>query len=651
MLTAYRDFDLHLFGHDPGVDGQTSLRVQVMQSPAGSRPQTETAVVPPALARDLVDLARGALDKSRPELIRIGRALAALMLPTHARELLRTSYKLLAPGEGLRLRLRCTGEGLDAYPWELAHLEEGVDGVGQADDARGFLALNRRLSLVRVQPGAPHASKPQHVASARRRVVAVMSDPPNGSPNQVRLDLGAELDNLRKALHGIEGFELVSDLEPTLDALHRTMTDGGAYCFHFAGHGEMQVDANDSRACLMLQGQDGTQDPITVDDLVLHLQDRGIQLAVLCACDSAMRNGRNAWASIAPSLVRAGIPSVLGMQYDVLDSSAVAFSHTLYRTWLQPKLLDEAVAEARLAIYNILGSGRDFATPVLYVHDGPAVLAGAEPPPPPRAAPEPIPRPLRADLDDHKRVHEALHVATTTEVRQMQELLKRPPRPAAEQALRNYLHQLRLHLDEVHKVAHHRPDEDDPLKAMADAFEAIYSDLKAATSSSERSQAMASLDTELFNSLTQTDAAMSALARQLPNGTPVPAVTCVTQPDPQMLRQRILLHGKCQRIHNTLHVIRRAAAKQRATELRGHWNRLQPLLGEVLEHTGWAPDAHEQVRQATQDIGNGVAARDETAMVQAFGTLCIDFDFGFRRVDADLKEVFRAMQQPGSAHL
>jgi hypothetical protein len=65
------------------------------------------------------------------------------------------------------------------------------------------------------------------------------------------------------------------------------------------------------------------------------------------------------------ALLKAGLGAVVGMQYTVLDDSAIAFAREFYRALVAGLQIDEAVTNGRLAIAR--NDVRDWGVPVLYL--------------------------------------------------------------------------------------------------------------------------------------------------------------------------------------------------------------------------------------------------------------------------------------------
>jgi hypothetical protein len=96
---------------------------------------------------------------------------------------------------------------------------------------------------------------------------------------------------------------------------------------------------------------------------------------VLSACESGRRNGQMVWSGVAPALTRQKIAAVVANQFDVLDSNAIALASCLYPRLFRGFTLDEALFEARQAIYQMQGlENRDWGALVLYHQSGDGIL-------------------------------------------------------------------------------------------------------------------------------------------------------------------------------------------------------------------------------------------------------------------------------------
>ena len=381
----YQNFDLEVLDYREDDDGER-FRVRVVNSPAGQQ-RTENAedvAIPSDVRRRAGQLARRRLDFA--EMVALGKDLADSIFPPRARGLLTRSQAELDNGEGLRIRLRLNTYALSDLPWEYVYVPR-PDALPGQDRIDGFLALDRRVSLVRYELMEQRLESLDPVGASPLRLVVLMADP--STQAYPDLDLDAERANIDEALKEVPAvrpeFYADATAETVLDAVTRE-----THMFHFAGHGEfggpmgVALGAMDGQGAIVLQGDGGEPHLFPADRLAQTLLGRGIRLAVLGACKGGARDQINAWTGVAPALTRAGIPAVVGMQFTVGDRNAIAFSRQFYRALAAGQSIDAAVTDGRLAM-NIRSSrdDRDWGVPVLYLRAEEGVLFPSTAPGPP----------------------------------------------------------------------------------------------------------------------------------------------------------------------------------------------------------------------------------------------------------------------------
>lgn len=375
-MNRYRNLDIELLDYQRGDAGAT-LRARVIASPAGEQRDADALAVafPLGLQERIKKLGRRAL--SFDELIELGESLAALLLPPPVREIYRLCLAKLSEDQGLRIRIRPHAPELAALPWEYVYLSRPDVPPGRKGP-EGFLALDRKLSLVRYEIAGQTPTPIQPLEHYDIRVIALLAevDDPAFAP----LDLDREELNLRQALEGTAGID-ARFLRPGARAQLEEMLAEDAQVFHFSGHGEVTTAMGEEPGTmegagqLVLSGDGHRPDPLDAGSLALELKNKGIRLVVLNACEAAGRDPVTPWSGVASTLAQQGIPAVVGMQYTIKDGSAIAFSRRFYRALANGDSIDTAVSEGRL---GILGRGggeeRDWGVPVLYLRGTRSVL-------------------------------------------------------------------------------------------------------------------------------------------------------------------------------------------------------------------------------------------------------------------------------------
>jgi hypothetical protein len=233
---------------------------------------------------------------------------------------------------------------LAQFPWETI-----ADPVGRFLVRDGMVALTRYITYP--QPPAPFDA-----ALDRQPLLRVIAQP-SGLPSIAFGDLG---------LMRIETLE-----HATFDALQQKLLIQrlAAWGMHFDGHGGLMLRCRNCKSLempgtsvcsqcnaslsdapalgVLLFERKGGYDLITTEELGSVLYNAGIRFALLSACESASISGPSLFNGLAPGLVTAGVPAVIGMQYRISDDFATAFAAKFYSALLQRKDVVEALTVAR----------------------------------------------------------------------------------------------------------------------------------------------------------------------------------------------------------------------------------------------------------------------------------------------------------------
>jgi WD40 repeat protein/tetratricopeptide (TPR) repeat protein len=252
--------------------------------------------------------------------------------------------------KGLRVKLHVKPPELSSLPWEFVY-----------DPQHSYLGLSSRTPLVRY-PDVPHPIERLRVTPPLRILGMVAS--PQGLP---QLDVGHEKRLVEEALRVLQARKLV-DLTwlegQTWRELQRAMRRGPWHVLHFIGHGGF--DPETEEGAIALSDEEGRKHLLGASDLALLLDDHYfLRLVFLNSCEGARGSPRDAFSSTAATLVRAGIPAVVAMQYEITDRAAIEFSRSFYDAVADRLPIDAAVAEARTAVK--MGSALEWGTPVLYM--------------------------------------------------------------------------------------------------------------------------------------------------------------------------------------------------------------------------------------------------------------------------------------------
>jgi formylglycine-generating enzyme required for sulfatase activity len=256
-------------------------------------------------------------------------------------------------GQGLRIRLHLDEQApeLAVLPWECLYWA----------DQDHFLALSEQTPLVRY-PDLP-VPEPSLRVTLPLRILTVIASPSDAPPLQVE----QEWERLCSALADLEQRKLVQveRLRPaTLAQLQAQLRQAEFHILHFIGHGIFDPQRN--QGGLLFVDEQGAGDLVRADQLATLLRDHpALRLAFLNACEGARSGTADAFAGIAPHLVRQQIPAVVAMQTTISDTAAITLAHEFYMALADSAPVDAALTAARKAVFAG-GNDREWATPILF---------------------------------------------------------------------------------------------------------------------------------------------------------------------------------------------------------------------------------------------------------------------------------------------
>ena len=225
-----------------------------------------------------------------------------------------------------------------SIPWELLH------------DEQGFLSLRTRrpVSIIRRLP-TQFATFQTHI-DPPLRVLLVTARPNDEGFFDPRL-VGRELFDVMSGAVSDGSVSIEFLRPPTLKQLReRLKQKNPVHILHFDGHG--RFDQSIGSGVLCFETAKGDVDPVRANELAQVLQDSGIRLAVLTACQSAAGAPDDAFSSVAARLIQSGINGVTAMSASMLVVSAARYSEAFYRELAEGTSSGIAHERARQALHD-----------------------------------------------------------------------------------------------------------------------------------------------------------------------------------------------------------------------------------------------------------------------------------------------------------
>ena len=230
--------------------------------------------------------------------------------------------------------------GVLSLPWELLH------------DADGFLALRKPVPVAIVRC-LPQSGPPAEVAAFELplRILLVTARPEDAGFVDPRSIAHGLLDALEE--HIAAGMIELEFLRPaTMSALRERLknTARPIHVLHFDGHG--QFDEREKQGMLAFEDEDGLLDRVKAQDLAQVLQESGVRVVILNACQSAQVAADDAFSSVAAQLLRRDVDAVVAMSASILVTSAARYVEAFYQALVATFSVPMAQERARQALYN-----------------------------------------------------------------------------------------------------------------------------------------------------------------------------------------------------------------------------------------------------------------------------------------------------------
>jgi hypothetical protein len=304
-------------------------------------------------------------------LLELGRRVAALLPPSVRAAMIEAVEHARLRRCHLRLILEVTNaaRALLSVPWELMVLPLGWgDQAGESGDH--FLLLNANITLIRQVRDAGAANATLELDHPLR-LQAFAATPLSVQP----IDLHTTLESLKRTPSADQPDQQWYSGTNTLGVLLDRLRSAQPQIVHLVCHGEQSNTGHwVPRYDLLLTHADGYMQRVGGADLAgAFTLAPDLQLVILQACYAgatavSSANGSNNWPvaeSIALTLVRSGVPTVIAMQGEVSQPAAAAFASACYTSLASGVPVERAVAAGRLAM-RAAGGIVDWSLPVVY---------------------------------------------------------------------------------------------------------------------------------------------------------------------------------------------------------------------------------------------------------------------------------------------
>jgi CHAT domain len=150
-----------------------------------------------------------------------------------------------------------------------------------------------------------------------------------------------------------EQFEVEFLRPPTLRALDERLRDEAQphiHIVHFDGHGVYNKTIG--LGFLLFEDEKHQEQRVDAEQLGTLLNESGIPLMVLNACQSAQPDDRNPFASVASRLIESGVGGVVAMNYSVLVETAKRFTKEFYGALAHGQNVSTAMDTARRNLFS-----------------------------------------------------------------------------------------------------------------------------------------------------------------------------------------------------------------------------------------------------------------------------------------------------------
>jgi|GEM_PF-1338180 len=188
-----------------------------------------------------------------------------------------------------------------------------------------------------------------HTLSELREICRALREPGQAGPlriGEIVVLCNEEFDEPVRLVLPATKVHLQNALNGTLNDIKGTKFQ----ILHYSGHYEYQD--NEDTAGLILQGQDGETDRLSLSELKNGVKTAGIRMAYFSACSSAQHNANdiNMYLGAPYTTLQAGVPVVIGMRWRIGDQYAAPIGRSFYHHLAQSGIPELALLKTRVEI-------------------------------------------------------------------------------------------------------------------------------------------------------------------------------------------------------------------------------------------------------------------------------------------------------------
>lgn len=239
-----------------------------------------------------------------------------------------------------------------SIPWEFMN------------DGTNFLSAFSNISLSRT---IRESNERKEITIDGQINMLVVISNPDDLLEEERLKIELEKVNIANAVSSSSSnIKLDFEENASLKSIQNCLDSNEYHILHYIGHAVYSEESE--RGHLVLEDDQGNKklvDNETIADLLSGYPT--LKLIVLSGCQTAKSSENKSFRDLSTPLLVKGIPSIVSMQYSIIDESAIDFAKKFYWGISNGQPVDKAITNARKELLINKGNNCvDFGTPVIF---------------------------------------------------------------------------------------------------------------------------------------------------------------------------------------------------------------------------------------------------------------------------------------------